>query len=55
KVTAGTLDACDKIYSVPMDTVHADTYKVLEGLNKDPAPAKGLDSPGEEDSSAPEA
>ncbi|XP_027762433.1 condensin complex subunit 2 [Empidonax traillii] len=55
KVAAGTLDACAKIYSVRVDTVHADTYKVLGGLGKDSAPAKGLDSPGEEDSSAPEA
>ncbi|NWU09744.1 CND2 protein, partial [Cephalopterus ornatus] len=55
KVAAGTLDASAKIYSVRVDTVHADTYKVLGGLGKDSAPAKGLDSPGEEDSSAPEA
>ncbi|XP_017687353.1 PREDICTED: condensin complex subunit 2 [Lepidothrix coronata] len=55
KVAAGTLDASAKIYSVRVDTVYADTYKVLGGLGKDSAPAKGLDSPGEEDSSAPEA
>ncbi|NWU82235.1 CND2 protein, partial [Onychorhynchus coronatus] len=55
KVAAGTLDACAKIYSARVDVVHADTYKVLGGLGKDSAPAKGLDSPGEEDSSAPEA
>ncbi|NXM04060.1 CND2 protein, partial [Tyrannus savana] len=54
-VTAGMLDACAKIYSVSVDTVHADAYKVFAGLDKDSAPAKGLDSPGEEDSSAPEA
>ncbi|NXM32035.1 CND2 protein, partial [Oxyruncus cristatus] len=55
KVAAGTLDACGKIYSARVDIVHADTYKVLGGLGKDSAHAKGLDSPGEEDSSAPEA
>ncbi|NXC28885.1 CND2 protein, partial [Campylorhamphus procurvoides] len=55
KVAAGTLDASAKIYSVRVDTVHADTYKVLGGLGKDSAPAKDLDSPEEEDSPAPEA
>ncbi|NXK97509.1 CND2 protein, partial [Formicarius rufipectus] len=55
KVAVGTLDASAKIYSVRVDTVHADTYKVLGGLGKDSAPAKDLDSPEEEDSSAPQA
>ncbi|NXF82458.1 CND2 protein, partial [Sclerurus mexicanus] len=47
QVAAGTLDASAKIYSVRVDTVHADTYKVLGGLGKDSAPAKDLDSPEE--------
>ncbi|NWT06541.1 CND2 protein, partial [Mionectes macconnelli] len=47
QVAAGSLDACAKIYSARVDTVHADTYKVLGGLGRDSAPAKGLDSPGE--------
>ncbi|XP_010010648.1 PREDICTED: condensin complex subunit 2 [Nestor notabilis] len=53
KMAAGTLDASAKIYSVRVDAIHADTYKVLGGLSKDPAPKKSVDSPGEEDSPAP--
>ncbi|NWV11511.1 CND2 protein, partial [Ptilonorhynchus violaceus] len=55
KVAAGTLDASAKIYAVRVDSVHADTYRVLGGLGKDSAPAKDLESPGEEHSPAPEA
>ncbi|NWS13636.1 CND2 protein, partial [Pachyramphus minor] len=47
QAAAGMLDACAKIYSARVDMVHADTYKVLGGLGKDSAPARGLDSPGE--------
>ncbi|KAM6036152.1 condensin complex subunit 2 isoform 3-T3 [Theristicus caerulescens] len=54
KIAAGTLDASAKIYAVRVDAVHADTYKVLGGLGKDPAPTKDVDSP-EGDSAAPEA
>uniref|UniRef100_A0A8D0ERX8 Condensin complex subunit 2 n=1 Tax=Strix occidentalis caurina TaxID=311401 RepID=A0A8D0ERX8_STROC len=53
KVAAGTLDASAKIYSVRVDAVHTDTYKVLGGLGTDSAPAKNTDS--SEDSPAPEA
>ncbi|XP_074784597.1 condensin complex subunit 2 isoform X1 [Athene noctua] len=55
KVAAGTLDASAKIYSVRVDAVHTDTYKVLGGLGTDSAPAKTTDSSEEEDSAAPEA
>ncbi|NWX40651.1 CND2 protein, partial [Steatornis caripensis] len=55
QVAAGTLDASAKIYAVRVDAVHADTYKVLGGLGKDSAPTKIVDSPGGEDSPAPEA
>ncbi|NXG55452.1 CND2 protein, partial [Hemiprocne comata] len=55
KVAAGTLDASAKIYAVRVDAVHADAYKVLGGLGKDSAPTKNVDSPGGEDSPAPEA
>ncbi|XP_009874818.1 PREDICTED: condensin complex subunit 2 [Apaloderma vittatum] len=55
KVAAGTLDASAKIYAVRVDAVHADTYKVLGGLGKDSAPTKNVESPGGEDSPAPEA
>ncbi|NXG11588.1 CND2 protein, partial [Sakesphorus luctuosus] len=55
KVAAGTLDASAKIYSVRVDMVHADTYKVLGGLGKDSAPPKDLDSTEQETSPAPEA
>ncbi|NXA16194.1 CND2 protein, partial [Sapayoa aenigma] len=44
QVAAGTLDASAKIYSMRVDTIHADTYRVLGGLGKDPAPAKDLES-----------
>ncbi|NWR64821.1 CND2 protein, partial [Bucorvus abyssinicus] len=56
KVAASTLDASAKIYAVRVDTVHADTYKVLGGLGKDSAPMKDGASPerGVEDSPAPE-
>ncbi|XP_065515150.1 condensin complex subunit 2 isoform X2 [Lathamus discolor] len=53
KVAAGTIDASGKIYSVRVDTIHVDAYKVLGGLNKDTAPKNSVDSPGE-DSPAPE-
>ncbi|NXW01894.1 CND2 protein, partial [Fregetta grallaria] len=55
KMAAGTLDASAKIYSVRVDAVHADTYKVLGGLGNDPASTKDVDSPEREDSPAPEA
>ncbi|NXG78192.1 CND2 protein, partial [Baryphthengus martii] len=55
KVAAGTLDASAKIYAVRVDTIHADTYKVLGGLSKDSAPSKDADSPEEEDGQAPRA
>ncbi|NXF14120.1 CND2 protein, partial [Smithornis capensis] len=45
QVAAGTLDASAKIYSVRVDMVHADTYKILGGLGKDSAPAKDPESP----------
>ncbi|XP_033926513.1 condensin complex subunit 2 isoform X1 [Melopsittacus undulatus] len=54
KVAAGTIDASGKIYSVRVDTIHVDAYKVLGGLNKDTEPKNSVDSPGEEDSPAPE-
>ncbi|XP_009972198.2 condensin complex subunit 2 isoform X2 [Tyto alba] len=54
KMAAGTLEASAKIYSVRVDVVHTDTYKVLEGLDIDSAPRKNEDSP-EEDNPASEA
>uniref|UniRef100_A0A8V5GRE3 Condensin complex subunit 2 n=1 Tax=Melopsittacus undulatus TaxID=13146 RepID=A0A8V5GRE3_MELUD len=47
KVAAGTIDASGKIYSVRVDTIHVDAYKVLGGLNKDTEPKNSVDSPGE--------
>ncbi|NWI42436.1 CND2 protein, partial [Picathartes gymnocephalus] len=44
QVAAGTLDASVKIYAVRVDSVHADTFRVLGHLGKDPAPPKDLDS-----------
>ncbi|KAL0620335.1 Condensin complex subunit 2 [Plecturocebus cupreus] len=35
KVAVGTLDASTKIYAVRVDAIHADVYRVLEGLGKD--------------------
>uniref|UniRef100_A0ACB8EYV0 Uncharacterized protein n=2 Tax=Sphaerodactylus townsendi TaxID=933632 RepID=A0ACB8EYV0_9SAUR len=43
KIAAGTLDASTKIYSVRVDAVHADVYRVLGGLGKDSAPAEPVD------------
>ncbi|NXR80041.1 CND2 protein, partial [Pycnonotus jocosus] len=45
QVAAGTLDASAKIYAVRVDSVHADTFRVLGHLGKEPAPAKDPDSP----------
>ncbi|NWV67086.1 CND2 protein, partial [Malurus elegans] len=47
QVAAGTLDASAKIYAVRVDSIHADTYRVLGGLGKDSAPPKDLESPEE--------
>ncbi|NXW54087.1 CND2 protein, partial [Eurystomus gularis] len=57
KVATGTLDASAKIYSVRVDTVHADTFRVLGGLDKDSEPTKHTGSTAREDSpsAAPEA
>ncbi|NWW77484.1 CND2 protein, partial [Climacteris rufus] len=46
QVAAGTLDAGAKIYAVRVDAVHADTYRVLGSLGREPAPARELHSPG---------
>ncbi|KFQ20821.1 Condensin complex subunit 2, partial [Merops nubicus] len=45
QVAAGTLDASAKIYSVRVDAVHADTYKVLGGLGKESAPSEDTENP----------
>ncbi|NXP51111.1 CND2 protein, partial [Heliornis fulica] len=55
KVVASTLDASVKIYSMRVDVVHTDAYKVLGGLCKDSVPAKNVDTPEEENSPVPEA
>uniref|UniRef100_A0A8D2PRQ7 Condensin complex subunit 2 n=1 Tax=Zosterops lateralis melanops TaxID=1220523 RepID=A0A8D2PRQ7_ZOSLA len=47
QVAAGTLDASAKIYAVRVDSVHADAFRVLGHLGKEPAPAKDMDSPEE--------
>ncbi|XP_038615206.1 condensin complex subunit 2 isoform X2 [Tachyglossus aculeatus] len=46
KVAAGTLDASTKIYAVRVDAVHADVYRVLGGLGRDPPAADGAGGPG---------
>ncbi|NXS12740.1 CND2 protein, partial [Neodrepanis coruscans] len=45
QVAAGALDASTKIYSMRVDTLHADTYKVLGNLGRDSAPVKDLENP----------
>uniref|UniRef100_A0A8D2PT81 Condensin complex subunit 2 n=1 Tax=Zosterops lateralis melanops TaxID=1220523 RepID=A0A8D2PT81_ZOSLA len=50
QVAAGTLDASAKIYAVRVDSVHADAFRVLGHLGKEPAPAKDMDSPEEAES-----
>ncbi|NXF26614.1 CND2 protein, partial [Rhodinocichla rosea] len=47
QVAAGTLDASAKIYAVRVDSVHADTFRVLGDLGKEPPPARDPDSPQE--------
>ncbi|NXD03726.1 CND2 protein, partial [Certhia brachydactyla] len=47
QVAAGTLDASAKIYAVRVDSVHADTFRVLGHLGKEPGPARDPDSPEE--------
>ncbi|XP_069037710.1 condensin complex subunit 2 [Lepisosteus oculatus] len=55
KVAAGTLDASTKIYSVRVDAVHADTYRVLGGLGSDMKQADEKEpEDGEENSTDPE-
>ncbi|XP_051039416.1 condensin complex subunit 2 isoform X2 [Phodopus roborovskii] len=46
KVAAGTLDASTKIYAVRVDAVHADVYRVLGGLGKDPPSQEEVESHG---------
>ncbi|XP_003497859.1 condensin complex subunit 2 isoform X2 [Cricetulus griseus] len=46
KVAAGTLDASTKIYAVRVDAVHADVYRVLGGLGKDPPSQEEAESLG---------
>ncbi|XP_060106976.1 condensin complex subunit 2 isoform X2 [Heteronotia binoei] len=48
KIAAGTLDASTKIYSVRVDAVHGDVYRVLGGIGKDSAPAEPV---GDQDTS----
>ncbi|KAL2296275.1 hypothetical protein Nmel_018575, partial [Mimus melanotis] len=55
QMAAGTLDASAKIYAVRVDSVHADAFKVLGHLGKEPAPARDPDSPEEGSSPGPEA
>ncbi|XP_068030683.1 condensin complex subunit 2 isoform X2 [Anomalospiza imberbis] len=55
QVAAGTLDASTKIYAVRVDSVHADAFRVLGHLGKEPAPARDPDSPQQGSSPAPEA
>ncbi|NWV41148.1 CND2 protein, partial [Grantiella picta] len=47
QMAAGTLDASAKIYAVRVDSVHADTYRVLGGLGKDSAPPRDTENPQE--------
>ncbi|KAF2976424.1 hypothetical protein EK904_012981 [Melospiza melodia maxima] len=54
-VAAGTLDASAKIYAMRVDSVHADTFRVLGHLGKEPPPARDTDSPQDDSSPAPEA
>ncbi|XP_039558593.1 condensin complex subunit 2 isoform X3 [Passer montanus] len=55
QVAAGTLDASAKIYAMRVDSVHADTFRVLGHLGKEAAPARDPGSPQEDSSPAPEA
>ncbi|NWT78596.1 CND2 protein, partial [Lanius ludovicianus] len=47
QVAAGTLDASAKIYAMRVDSLYADTYKILENLGKISAPAKHPERPEE--------
>uniref|UniRef100_A0A8C3MS16 Condensin complex subunit 2 n=2 Tax=Geospiza parvula TaxID=87175 RepID=A0A8C3MS16_GEOPR len=55
QVAAGTLDASAKIYAMRVESVHADAFRVLGHLGKEPPPARDPDSPQEDSSPAPEA
>ncbi|KAL9823300.1 condensin complex subunit 2 isoform 2-T2 [Geothlypis trichas] len=55
QVAAGTLDASAKIYAMRVDSVHADAFRVLGHLGKEPPPARDTDSPQEDSSPAREA
>ncbi|KAM6996379.1 condensin complex subunit 2 [Passerculus sandwichensis] len=55
QMAAGTLDASAKIYAMRVDSVHADTFKVLGHLGKEPPRARDTDSPQDDSSPAPEA
>ncbi|XP_058715300.1 condensin complex subunit 2 [Poecile atricapillus] len=55
QVAAGTLDASAKIYAVRVDSVHADAFRVLGHLGKEPSHAREPHSPGEGSSPSPQA
>ncbi|NXD31979.1 CND2 protein, partial [Spelaeornis formosus] len=45
QVAAGTLDASAKIYAVRVDSVHADAFRVLGHLGKEPPSSREPGSP----------
>ncbi|NXO65840.1 CND2 protein, partial [Phainopepla nitens] len=47
QAAAGTLDASAKIYAMRVDSLHADAFRVLGHLDKEPPPARDLDNPEE--------
>uniref|UniRef100_A0A8C3R3V7 Condensin complex subunit 2 n=1 Tax=Cyanoderma ruficeps TaxID=181631 RepID=A0A8C3R3V7_9PASS len=55
QVAAGTLDASAKIYAVRVDSVHADAFRVLGHLGKDPSEVGFVPFPTPGSSPAPEA
>ncbi|NWY99954.1 CND2 protein, partial [Loxia curvirostra] len=47
QLAASSLEAGAKIYAMRVDSVHADTFRVLDVLGKKPSPARDSDSPEE--------
>ncbi|XP_059726726.1 condensin complex subunit 2 isoform X2 [Haemorhous mexicanus] len=55
QLAASSLEASAKIYAMRVDSVHADTFRVLDVLGKKPPPARDSDKPEEDSSPVPEA
>ncbi|XP_074415472.1 condensin complex subunit 2 isoform X2 [Zonotrichia albicollis] len=55
QMAAGAVEASAKIYAMRVDSLHAETFRVLGQLGKQPRAARDTESPQEDSSPAPEA